>query len=56
MTDNLFKKNYKIENGIIKFENFNETTKQVQEFYKNDPFPNYRENDTKQTILNIGEY
>ena len=55
MTNTIFKKNFKLEDGIIKFKNFNETTKKIQEFYKNEPFPNYRDDDTKQTILNIGD-
>jgi SAM-dependent methyltransferase len=55
MTNIIFKKDFKLEDGIIKFKNFNDTTKKIQEFYKNDPFPNYREDDTKQTILNIGD-
>ena len=30
-------------------------TKEVSEFYNNNPFPNYKEGDNKQTILDKGD-
>ena len=55
MNNNIFKSSFNIVDGIICFDIKNVTTKKIQDFYKYDPFPNYRENDNKHTILSIGE-
>ena len=50
-----FKKNYKIKEGIIDFDISDQVTSKVGKFYEEDPFPNYRLEDNKQTILKIGD-
>tara|TARA_X000000368_G_C22948786_1_gene675645 strand:- start:216 stop:1121 length:906 start_codon:yes stop_codon:yes gene_type:complete len=52
---NYFKKNYNLREGIIDFSISNSITSKVGKFYEEDPFPNYKLNDTKQTILEIGD-
>ena len=52
---NYFKKNYNLREGIIDFSISNSITSKVCKFYEEDPFPNYKLNDTKQTILEIGD-
>ena len=42
------------DNGIFKFEINNSETKKVTNFYKETPFPNYKSNDDKSTILDKG--
>ena len=42
------------DNGIFKFEINNSETKKVTNFYKESPFPNYKSNDDKSTILDKG--
>ena len=49
----LKKKNNK-EDGIFKFEINDSETKKVTSFYKESPFPNYKSNDDKSTILDKG--
>jgi len=49
----LKKKNNK-EDGIFKFEINDSETKKVTIFYKESPFPNYKSNDDKSTILDKG--
>lgn len=41
--------------GIYVKETEIQTTKIIQKFYQNDPFPNYKNNDNKNSILNIGD-
>ena len=53
--DNFFKKKFKDENGIFTFEVKDEKTKKVTEFYDEKPFPNYKDDDNKHTILNKGD-
>ena len=48
------KKNYSQEGDISKITIVDETTKQVTDFYKVNPFPNYKSNDNKATILEKG--
>ena len=48
-------KNYTLKDGIVDFNLKDEVTQKVGKFYEEDPFPNYRIDDNKQTILNIGE-
>ena len=55
MTTQYFKKNYKIKEGIIDFDISDKVTSNVGKFYEEDPFPNYKLNDNKQTILKIGD-
>ena len=50
-----FKKNYKIKEGIIDFDISDKVTSKVGKFYEEDPFPNYKLEDNKQTILKIGD-
>jgi len=51
----IFKKNYKIENNIIKFKINDQTVKKVIEFYNEAPFPNYEKDDDKSSINYKGE-
>ena len=44
------KKNLEEKDGIISFPINNEDTKKVTQFYKITPFPNYKNDDNKQTI------
>ena len=50
----LFKKKINKEDGIFKFEINDNETKKVTSFYKESPFPNYKSNDDKSTILDKG--
>ena len=45
------KKKFEIKNDIISFKIEDNKTKKVTEFYKVTPFPNYKENDDKQSML-----
>ncbi len=49
------KKEYKIINDIISFKIADHETQKVTDFYKVTPFPNYKTNDTKNTILEKGD-
>ena len=51
---NFLKKDYIDNDGILSFDIKDKKTKQVTEFYNENPFPNYKENDNKQTILEKG--
>ena len=51
---NFLKKKCLKEDKIFKFTIEDKTTKKVTEFYKNKPFPNYKAEDNKATILNRG--
>ena len=48
------KKKINKEDGIFKFEINDNETKKVTSFYKESPFPNYKSNDDKSTILDKG--
>ena len=48
------KKPFKNKNGIFSFSIRDAETKKVTEFYKITPFPNYKDNDDKQSILEKG--
>ena len=48
------KKPFKNKNGIFSFSIGDAETKKVTEFYKITPFPNYKDNDDKQSILEKG--
>ena len=48
------KKPFKEKNGIFSFFISDTETKKVTEFYKVTPFPNYKDDDNKQTILEKG--
>jgi SAM-dependent methyltransferase len=48
------KKKINKDNGIFKFEINDSETKKVTNFYKETPFPNYKSNDDKSTILDKG--
>ena len=48
---NFLKKKINKEDGIFKFEINDNETKKVTSFYKESPFPNYKSNDDKSTIL-----
>ena len=41
--------------GILDFNITDTITLNVGKFYEEDPFPNYKNNDNKHTILQIGE-
>ena len=51
---NFLKKKINKEDGIFKFEINDNETKKVTSFYKESPFPNYKSNDDKSTILAKG--
>ncbi len=53
MTD-FIKKPFQNKNGIISFLIEDNETKKVTEFYKETPFPNYKNEDNKQSILEKG--
>ena len=48
------KKPFENKNGIFSFLIEDKETKKVTEFYKITPFPNYKDNDDKQSILEKG--
>lgn len=48
------KKKFENKNDIISFKISDSKTKKVAEFYKITPFPNYKENDDKQSMLEKG--
>ena len=50
-----YKKNYKNREGIVDFNITDSVTSKVGNFYEEDPFPNYKLDDNKQTILKIGD-
>ena len=52
--ENFLKKKYQNIDGILSFEIKDSKTNKVTNFYKETPFPNYKENDNKQTILEKG--
>ena len=54
MTDFL-KKKFSFKEEIISFDINDKSTKKVTEFYKESPFPNYKESDDKSTILHKGD-
>jgi len=51
---NYLKKSFKTQNGIASFAINDEKTKKVTSFYKEKPFPNYKLDDNKFTILEKG--
>ena len=51
----MFKKNFYLEDEIVKFNITNFTTKSIIEFYNTAPFPYYKKDDNKHTIVEIGE-
>ena len=52
--ENFLKKKYENKDGILSFEIKDSETNKVTNFYKETPFPNYKENDDRQTILKKG--
>ena len=52
--NNFLKKEFTIKNGILTLEIKEKKTQEVTDFYTEKPFPNYKDNDNKQTILNKG--
>lgn len=52
--ESFLKKNYKNIDGILSFEIKDIDTKRVTNFYKETPFPHYKENDNKHTLLEKG--
>lgn len=53
--ENFLKKKFINKSGILSFEIKDEKTINVTEFYNEKPFPNYKDNDNKSTILNEGD-
>ena len=49
------KKNFFLKENIITFEIKDQVTKKVTDFYKDSPFPNYKIEDNKDTILTKGD-
>ena len=52
--ENFLKKKFIDKDGILSFEIKDEKTKKVTNFYSEQPFPNYKTNDDRQTILEKG--
>ena len=52
--ENFLKKKYQNIDDILSFEIKDSETNKVTNFYKETPFPNYKENDDRQTILEKG--
>ena len=48
-------KNFSLRDGIIDFDLKDAVASKVGKFYEEDPFPNYKINDDKHTILQIGD-
>ena len=48
-------KNFKLNEGINDFNIKDPVTLKVKEFYQEDPFPNYKIDDNKHTILQAGD-
>ena len=48
------KKKYAFKEDIITFEIKDQVTKKVISFYKDSPFPNYKDDDNKASILEKG--
>ena len=53
--ENFLKKKFINKSGILSFEIKDEKTIKVAEFYDEKPFPNYKDDDNKSTILNKGD-
>lgn len=51
---NFLKKKLEILDGVLTSTIVDKQTKKVTDFYKSKPFPNYKDNDNKQTILEKG--
>ena len=51
---NFLKNKFEYKDGLFSFKIIDEKTKKVTEFYDKKPFPNYKDNDSKQTILDKG--
>lgn len=52
---NFLKKKFELKDGIFSYHINDSDTKKVTEFYKETPFPNYKNDDNKQSILNKGD-
>jgi len=52
---NFLKKEFVLKENLISFDINDEITKKVTNFYKDSPFPNYKKNDNKITILEKGD-
>ncbi len=50
-----FKKKYNVDNNILEFNSEDPTFKSVSKFYDIEPFPSYKKNDNKLSILSVGE-
>ena len=50
------KKEFDKKGSIFRFSIKDQTTKKVTDFYKNKPFPNYKSDDNKATILSRGNH
>ena len=48
-------KNFNLKDGILDFYIKDNVTLKVGKFYEESPFPNYKINDSKHTILEIGD-
>ena len=53
--DDFLKKEYKLNNDIFSFKIEDSSTNKVTNFYKESPFPNYKDTDNKSTILEKGD-
>ena len=51
----MFNNNFILRDGIVDFNLKDEVTSRVGKFYEEDPFPNYKIDDNKHTILQIGD-
>ncbi len=53
--EDFLKKECSLSDDILSFEIKNSSTKKVTSFYKESPFPNYKDTDNKSTILEKGD-
>ena len=51
----MFKKGYIFKDGIYVYPFGDKTVNKIQNFYKDDPFPNYEFNDDRTTIQKRGD-
>ena len=49
--EKFLKKKFDLKDGIYNFHVEDPSTKNVTEFYRESPFPNYKKDDTKSSIL-----
>ena len=51
----MFKKDYAYKDGIYVYPSKDKTLEKIQEFYRDDPFPNYEHDDDRSQIQQRGD-